>query len=211
MICWRWAIRNKHRVRMMVLENAMATGQGSDQSGLSLLERALAADPDFAPYHRLLGEALARQGDMNGALAALERALALDPTMAMELDPLLQRLRARRDTPPLTEVPIQRQRNTLYVDVRVNGSNETFRFLFDTGASYTAITSETALRLGINNIFFGAPVVGLETANGRVYTTTATLRLDRCRRRPCQPGRSRHTRIDEWRRRTAGAVVHASF
>lgn len=63
----------------------------------------------------------------------------------------------------------------MYVDARINGSAETFRFLFDTGASYTAITSETALRLGINNIFFGAPVVELQTANGNVFTTTATL------------------------------------
>ncbi|MDH3647474.1 MAG: retroviral-like aspartic protease family protein [Gammaproteobacteria bacterium] len=164
-----------HRVRVMVIENAIAAGQSSGQSGLSLLQRAAAADPDYAPYHRLLGETLARQGDMAGALVALERAIALDPSIALELDPLLSRLRARRNTPPLTEVPIQRRRSTLYVNARVNGSTETFRFLFDTGASYTAITSETALRLGINNIFFGAPVVELETANGRVFTTTATL------------------------------------
>lgn len=166
---------NDHLVRKMVIENLLASGQDSNQSGLALLERAMTADPDFAPYHRLMGEALARQGNLGAALASLEMALNLDPAMANELAGLLQRLRARRDAPPLTEVPIQRHRSTLYVNVRVNGSNQTFRFLFDTGASYTAITSETALRLGINNIFFGAPVIGLETANGRVYTTTATL------------------------------------
>ncbi|MBT8132042.1 MAG: TIGR02281 family clan AA aspartic protease, partial [Gammaproteobacteria bacterium] len=163
------------RVRVMVVENALAGGQQSATTSMSLLERALAADPDYAPYHRLRGETLARQGNLIDALGALEKAVALDPGMQQELQPLISRLRARRNTPPLTEVPIQRRRSTLYVDARVNGSSETFRFLFDTGASYTAITSETALRLGINNIFFGAPVVRLQTANGQVYTTTATL------------------------------------
>ncbi|MDH3588736.1 MAG: TIGR02281 family clan AA aspartic protease [Gammaproteobacteria bacterium] len=166
---------NTHQARMLVIENALAAGHTDGESSLSLLQRALAADPDYAPYHRLLGETLARRGDMTGALAALERAIALDPGIATEVAPLLSRLRARRNTPPLTEVPIQRRRSTLYVDASINGSTETFRFLLDTGASYTAITTETALRLGIDNIFFGAPVVELETANGRVYTTTATL------------------------------------
>ncbi|MBT8135736.1 MAG: retroviral-like aspartic protease family protein [Gammaproteobacteria bacterium] len=163
-----------HRVRRLVIENALAAGQDGGTS-LSLLREALAADPDYAPYHRLLGELLARRGDMQGALASLEQALALDPALAAEIDPLLQRLRARRNTPPVTTVPIQRRRNTLFVNARINGSTETYRFLFDTGASYTAITSATALRLGINDIFFRAPVVALETANGRIYTTTARL------------------------------------
>ncbi len=166
---------NAQRIRSLVLENALATGEADGQATLELVDRALQADPDYAPYHRLRGQVLARKGQMNAAIDALERAVALDPSMEPELQSLMAQLQSRRNTPAVTEVPIYRTRGVLFVNARINGSNEQFRFLFDTGASYTAITAETALRLGINNIFFGAPVVELETANGRVYTTTAQL------------------------------------
>lgn len=167
------AIGATERARMLVLSKVLTAEQ--DNATIALLERAAAVDPDFAAFQRLLGEHYARTGDTDAAVTRLARAIALDPALRPELGPLMERLRARRHTPALAEIPITRTGGTLLVDTRINGSPQAFRFMVDTGASYTAISTETALRLGLRDIFLGAPVVELETANGRIYTTTAML------------------------------------
>lgn len=161
------------RARQLVLEYAQS-GRGGD-TGVAMIRRALEADPDFAPYHRLLGEHYSRINDIPAAISSFEYAANLDATMALELTPVLARLKARRHTPPVAEIPIHRNDGVLMVETRINGSVQRFRFMLDTGASYTAISTATALRLGLENIFQGAPVVELQTANGRIYTTTARL------------------------------------
>lgn len=163
----------QERARMHVMQKALTAGQ--EPATVALIESALHADPDFAPYHRLLGEHHARTGNVADAVARLSRAIELDPSLARDLGPLIARLRARRHTPAVAEIPIQRSGGTMLVDTHINGSAQPFRFMVDTGASYTAISIETALRLGLRDIFLGAPVVELETANGRVFTTTAQL------------------------------------
>ena len=161
------------RIRMIVVEHAMIGGENG--ANARLIERALQTDPDFAPYHRLLGEHYARLGDMPAAIRSLERATRLDASMNADLAPMLDRLRARRNTPPITEIPIRSRGGTFVVNARINGSQNVYRLMLDTGASYTAISTETALQLGLNQIFLGAPIVELQTANGRIFATTATL------------------------------------
>lgn len=161
----------RDRVRSIVLEQALVeriTDPG-------LLQQAIGADPEFAPYHRLLGEYYAGIGDTARAIASLQRAAELDRSMSAELEPAIARLRARRETPAIASIPIVRQGGTFVVDARINGSQRSYRLVLDTGASYTAISTTVALELGLNRIFLGAPVVELQTANGRIYTTTALL------------------------------------
>lgn len=167
------AVGAHERVRHLLLQQA---GEGAlDADGLALLERALQSDPELAFVHRLLGEHYAQVGDYPAAVARLNRAMELEPGLRRELEPAVARLRALRHTPVVAEVPVRRSGGTMLVETRINGSGQPFIFMVDTGASYTAISVETALRLGLRDIFFGAPVVELETANGRVFTTTARL------------------------------------
>ncbi|MEL7449470.1 MAG: TIGR02281 family clan AA aspartic protease [Pseudomonadota bacterium] len=138
------------------------------------MQRVLADDAGFAPYHARLGQLFFESGRYAEADASLSRALSLDPAMATELQTLQASARQRRNLPHSTDVPIDTRGNVIFLDVMVNGAGP-FRFLLDTGASYTAISTETALRLGIDNTFFGAPVTALETANGRIYATVTKL------------------------------------
>jgi clan AA aspartic protease (TIGR02281 family) len=65
-------------------------------------------------------------------------------------------------------LPIQRERNAIFVDVSLHGSNGNSvdrKYLFDTGASFTTITSETAAELGIE-VPDNAPTVEFNTASG---------------------------------------------
>ena len=65
-------------------------------------------------------------------------------------------------------LPIQRERNAIFVDVELHGKDgkkAARKYLFDTGASFTTITSETAKELGIE-VPEDAPTVEFNTASG---------------------------------------------
>jgi clan AA aspartic protease (TIGR02281 family) len=65
-------------------------------------------------------------------------------------------------------LPIQRERNAIFVDVELHGKNgkkAARKYLFDTGASFTTITSKTAEELGIE-VPDDAPTVEFNTASG---------------------------------------------
>ena len=166
--------------RAIVLRRSLLTWlagpQATDAVAIQLLNQVLTRDDNYAPYHRALGLRLFDLGDYARAARALQRAIDLDASMQPELARALQTARQRRQVSAAVEVPLQGSGSALYVPVRLNGSDAAFRFLVDTGASYSAINTATLLRLGYNDIFNrGAPLIELETANGRVFAQTFTL------------------------------------
>ena len=68
------------------------------------------------------------------------------------------------------------RRGALVVTTYLNNNSTPFRFLLDTGATYSAISTATILRLGLSDIFaYGAPLLELETANGPIFVQHFTL------------------------------------
>ena len=154
----------------------LGSPEKSDARATQLLLDQLQRDPDYAPYHRQLGSLLFASGRYQEAEFHLNRAVALDPSYAADVARELETARQRRQVTRQVEVPLIGSGSALYVNVQLNGSPQTFRFLLDTGASYSAINTSTLLRLGLNDIFNnGAPVIELETANGRVFAQTFRL------------------------------------
>ena len=154
----------------------VSSGQLSDDAALALLGDMAAFDDQYAPYQFLLGNLLFNSGRYGEAEFHLQRAVALDPAYAADVQRELNIARQRRQATTQIEAPLQSSGNSLYVNVRINGSAQSFRFLLDTGASYTAINTSSLLRLGMNEIFTrGAPPIELETANGRIYAQSFTL------------------------------------
>lgn len=162
-------------MRSAVTEYLGSAGR-SDARATQLLFDQLENDPDFAPYHRQLGSLLFDSGRYQEAEFHLGRAAQLDPAYTADVARELDTARQRRQVTRQVEVPLLGSGSALYVNVQLNGSSQTFRFLLDTGASYSAINTSTMLRLGLNDIFAnGAPLIELETANGRVFAQTFRL------------------------------------
>lgn len=162
-------------LRQAVLARANAEDVASG-TAIAMLADALALDPDYAPYHRALGARYYEAGRYADAEFHLQRAVRLDPQYAADVDLALRQSRQRRQIDRLVEVPMIDAGGALYVDARLNGSAGTFRFLVDTGASFTAINTATVLQLGLTEIFAsGAPLIELETAAGRVFAQSFTL------------------------------------
>lgn len=138
---------------------------------IDLLQRVLGIDPNYATWHQRLGLRWFELGRYADAAFHLQRAIELDPNLRAELARTLNTAQQRRQVSNLVEVPLQGNGNSLYVSVRLNGAEQPFRFLLDTGASYSAVNYATLLRLGLGDIFRnGARTVELETANGRVFS-----------------------------------------
>ncbi len=158
-----------------VIANAAASGTVADATLLSMIERAADTDTTHAPYALLAGEILLRLGRTTAAVAELNRAMRLDPALAPRVAPLLETAQARIGNPSTIRVPVVTQGEVMIVDVRINDSPRSYRFVLDTGASYTAVSLQAALELGINAMFTGTPQVELETANGRVFADVVNL------------------------------------
>ncbi len=158
-----------------VIAGAAASGTVADATLLSMIERAAEGDRRHAPYPLLAGEILLRLGRTGEAMAELNRALRLDPALAPRVGPLLETARARMSNPSTVRVPVVTQGDVMVVNVRINDSPRSYRFVLDTGASYTAVSLQAALELGINAMFTGTPQVELETANGRVFADVVNL------------------------------------
>lgn len=141
----------------------------------TILQDVLSVHP-HAEVYRALGDL-----DYNAQRYALARghyrqAIDLDPSLSAELEPRLRNSTQRAETAPLAEVPYEKNRGSIVIDLSLNNSSQTFRFLVDTGATYTALSTETLLRLGLNDIFArGAPTIELQSANGPIYVQRFTL------------------------------------
>jgi regulator of sirC expression with transglutaminase-like and TPR domain len=102
---WKPARRDLDRILKLIedpetltlrarVERQLAQGKPGIESAAALLERAIVADPAFAPAHRDLGFALADLGETQKARAELERYLELEPDAkdAREVRSKLRRL-----------------------------------------------------------------------------------------------------------------------
>ncbi len=141
---------------------------------VQLLSEEIINDPGFATYYQLLGQLHYHRGNYADAITNLEYALQLDHTRAARLSPLISAARERLANPGPIELPISPHGRALDVAVRLNDRPQPFRFILDTGASYTAISTRTAHRLGIV-IPSASPLIPVSTANGTVRVPLITL------------------------------------
>lgn len=155
--------------RIPPLEQELATDRI-----VALLEEAIGVDPEFAAYHHHLGRYYFRQGRYAPAIDSLSRAMALDGSLAESLVGLVGEAQMRLDNPAMIHVSFQQGTGVIYVNVRLNGQPESFRFIFDTGASHTAISRALARRMAIA-IPTDAPHPRIRTAGGTVQAPLVTL------------------------------------
>lgn len=71
-----------------------------------------------------------------------------------------------------TVVPLKQHAQAMLVDARLNHS-QTATFVVDTGATYTAISRDMAIALGLD--LAGAEHITLATANGRIEVPKVTI------------------------------------
>ncbi|VAX07420.1 hypothetical protein MNBD_GAMMA26-716 [hydrothermal vent metagenome] len=131
-------------------------------------------DPNYVGYYSLLGRLQYQHEDYANAITHLEYAVQLDYKQSAELSPLIVAARQRLNTPGLVVIPISPQGTALDVLVRLNDLQQGFRFILDTGASYTAISIATAKQLGLQ-ITPDLPRISINTANGSIQVPVTTL------------------------------------
>ena len=141
---------------------------------MHLLSEEIINDPGYATYYALLGRLQFEQGQYQEVISNLGYAIQLDSALSSRSAPLINDARRRLASPDLIEVPINTQGETLYVDIRLNNLERRFRFILDTGASFTAITSHLAQQLDMV-ITDDLPMVELTTAKGVIKAPLITL------------------------------------
>ena len=139
-----------------------------------MLSQEIIDDPGFAPYYILLGRLYYRHENYTDAITNLEYALQLDYTQTAKLSPLITAAKQRLENPGLVELPISSHGRSLNVDVKLNDHQQSFHFILDTGATYTAISNSTAQKLGIA-ISQDLPTIQVSTANGTIKAPVITL------------------------------------
>lgn len=162
-------------LRQSLVLEAVRDGTQSSETQIRLVEEALARDPDFGIYHAELGRLLFQQGRYAEALASFNRAVQLDATLGRDLEGVIRKAQQRALTPARTVVPVVTTGNIMYVQVHINRDPQSFRFILDTGASFTAISAQTARAIGAAGLT-SARRVTLNTANGAVTAPLITLR-----------------------------------
>ena len=156
------------RIRRLVVAQINEQGQQLTSADLiDLLANEIASDPDYALYFNLLGRQYFKQGNYKEAVVNLDYAVQLNPDSAQELGSMITIAQQRLNTPGLVEVPLFSSGNSYYVIARLNGLSRSFRFMIDTGASFTAVTSDVARYLGIS-VTDNSGTLVLNTANGVV-------------------------------------------
>ena len=160
----------------LILEQvAQLRARGETDSALALLTEAGQRYPGDAEYPRVLAELQLERGEVDAAAAALDRALALGDEGAFALALRVseaQRARAEQD---VTRIPVEARGGVLYLAVRVNDQATPLRFVLDTGASHTAISSRVASSLGVQPLA-GALPLSVSTASGRALALPTVLR-----------------------------------
>jgi len=141
---------------------------------VQMLSQEIIDDPSFATYYTLLGRLYYRHENYTDAITNLEYALQLDHTQGALLSPLIAAAKQRLEHPGLVEVPISSHGRALNVEVKLNDAQQRFHFMLDTGATHTAISIDTAQKLGIP-LSADLPVIQVSTANGVVKVPVITL------------------------------------
>ena len=141
---------------------------------VQMLSEEMIDDPGFVTYYMLLGRLHYAHKNYTDAITNLEYALQLDHTQTAVLSPLIDAAKQRLENPGLVEVPISSHGRALNVDVKLNDAPQSFRFILDTGATLTAISTDTAQKLGII-LSPDQPAIQVNTANGMVSAPTVIL------------------------------------
>ncbi|MFQ5470241.1 MAG: TIGR02281 family clan AA aspartic protease [Gammaproteobacteria bacterium] len=155
-------------IRQLVI--ALARGRNktlSNQDIIQILEKEIPNDPLFPDYRHLLGKLHFEQGSYNDAMISLAYAIQLDGSLDEALSPLIESAEHRINNPAYIEIPLIRHGSVFSVNASINNQPDTYAFILDTGATYTAISEETLNRSGLN-IPFGASEITMNTANGPV-------------------------------------------
>ena len=154
------------RIRRLVIGDINEQGQHlSSAAIIDLLVDEIGRDPDYAVYYNLLGQQYFKLGNYREAVKNLDYAIQLDPAFAEESGKIITLAQQRLNTPGLIEVPLFSTGNVYYVAAKLNGLPRTFRFMLDTGASFTAVSNDVARYLGIL-VTDNSGTLVLSTANG---------------------------------------------
>jgi len=163
------------RIRRVVITEINEHGQQlSPAAIISLLTNEISSDPDYAVYYNLLGKQYFKLGEYSDSVINLDYAVQLDATLGQELGPMITIAQQRLNTPGLIEVPLLSSGSVYYVLVKLNGLPRSFRFMLDTGASFTAVSNEVARFLGIS-ISDNSAILALNTANGVIHAPLRKL------------------------------------
>lgn len=154
----------------VVDNNALTSGQK-----VHLLESEMTDNPDDPLYHQLLGQLYYKRAQYRQAVEQLSQAVTLDNGLEARLGPMIDSARQKLATPGLTDVPLFGGDNNYFVNVHVNDDATPLRFMLDTGASYTALSSSAARQLGVD-VPSNGPMTPLQTANGIIEAPVITLR-----------------------------------
>lgn len=169
-------------------ENRMA-------ASLSGLRRASFIDPAEPDYVFNLGQVASRSERYAEAAAAYETFLRIAPRTDAErrariqgLIDFLRYLGKQRDLlaaagPPRAVIPFDLVNNRPIIEVRVNGSKETLKFVVDTGAGMCVLSTGAAERMGLRPVARGgmARAVGGEGRFEIIYGFLETLHVGEAR------------------------------
>ena len=136
-------------------------------AAIHLLELELIGDSSYSPYYLKLAELNYAQAEFQKTMNNFDAAQQLGEQLNNNQLKLYKKAKRRAETPNLIEVPLQIENNNLYVNATINQSSTPYRFLIDTGATFTSLSSETAESLGISPSG-EQDMVTVVTANGPV-------------------------------------------
>ncbi len=145
----------------------------SDRMNLLLGALELGEHPQI---YRLLGDFEYEAQNYTVAQNYYREAIRLDPSISASLGNRLRNSAQRANSAPATEIEFEKRRGGIVVSGRLNDSSQSFRLLVDTGATYSALSRGTLLRLGLGNVLNGvSQVVELEAAGGTIYAQRFVL------------------------------------
>jgi len=161
-------------IRKTVFLKANNLAEDEKEKRISIIKQALQDDPNFDQYHRYLGKLYLSSGKFDDALHHLNSAVILNEQLYDELTPLINLAANNQSGTTAAEVPLQISNNNIFVSVKINDDSTPLRFVLDTGASFTALSAQTAASLGITTAN-DSSVLNLETANGPIQAPLVTV------------------------------------
>jgi clan AA aspartic protease (TIGR02281 family) len=162
-----------------LLQRAYAAGSsrevslGNLQVAAEWLEKGIAVLPSSARLHLDLGKLYQRWGFYEDAVREFNVARSIDPGLGGEVDEALEEIERAVGSREVLVLKVPEGATTIGADVVLNG-RATYRFIIDTGATFTSISREMADALGYR-IVPGGEEVTVGTANGFVSAPVVLL------------------------------------
>ena len=150
--------------------------QKNINAAIHLLELELIGDSSYSRYYLKLAELNYRQTEFQKTLNNFDAAQQLGEQLNSDQQKLYKKAKRRSETPNLIEVPLKIENNNLFVNATINQSSTPYRFLIDTGATFTSLSSQTAESLGISpSSEQDLDMITVVTANGPVSASKLVL------------------------------------